>query len=101
MNIYVANLGQETSEGQVRDAFNAYGEVTSVKLINDQFTGFPKGFGFVEMPDNGEAQQAIEGLNNSTLSGQFLVVNEARPKPANSGFSGQRNNYSRSTDRRY
>jgi RNA recognition motif-containing protein len=101
MNIYLANLGQETSEGQVRDAFSAYGDVTSVKLINDQFTGRPKGFGFVEMPNTTEAEQAIEELNNSTLGGQFIVVNEARPKPANSGFGGQRNSFSRSNDRRY
>lgn len=103
MNIYVANLGYDTSESQVRDAFAAYGEVTSVKLIIDQVSGRPKGFGFVEMPNTSEAETAIEELNNSKLDSQVIVVNEARPKPLNSGFGSNRggSGYSRSNDRRY
>ena len=103
MNIYVAKLGYGTSESQVRDAFAAYGEVTSVKLIIDQVSGRPKGFGFVEMPNTSEAETAIEELNNSRLDSQVIVVNEARPKPANSGFGSNRGGggYSRSNDRRY
>ncbi len=103
MNIYVANLGYGTSEDQVRDAFAAHGEVTSVKLIMDQVSGRPRGFGFVEMPDTSQAETAIEELNNSKLDSQVIVVNEARPKEANAGFSSNRGggSYSRSNDRRY
>ena len=103
MNIYVANLGYEASEAKVREVFAAHGEVTSVKLITDQLTGRLKGFGFVEMPNTSEAETAIEELNNSRLDSQVIVVNEARPKPANSGFSSNRSGggYSRSNDRRY
>jgi RNA recognition motif-containing protein len=102
MNIYVANLGQETSEEQVRSAFSNYGEVESVKLITDQFTGRLKGFGFIEMPNTEEAEEAIKELNNSKFDNQFLVVNEARPKASNNGFSSNnRGSYSRSNDRQY
>lgn len=103
MNIYVANLGYGTSEDQVRDAFAAHGEVTSVKLIMDQVSGRPRGFGFVEMPDTSQAETAIEELNNSKLDSQVIVVNEARPKAANAGFSSNHGggSYSRSNDRRY
>ncbi len=102
MNIYVANLGYSTSEDQVRDAFAAHGEVTSVKLIMDQVSGRPRGFGFVEMPNTSEAETAIEELNNSRLDSQMIVVNEARPKTQNNSFNSNRGGgYSRSNDRRY
>lgn len=103
MNIYVANLGYGTSESQVRDVFATYGEVTSVKLIIDQVSGRPKGFGFVEMPNTSEAETAIEELNNSRLDSQVIVVNEARPKTQNNSFGSNRGGggYSRSNDRRY
>lgn len=101
MNIYVANLGQETSEEQVLDAFKVYGDVQSVKLISDQFTGRLKGFGFIEMPDTAEAEEAIKQLNNSHFYGQYLVVNEAKPKTTNTGYNTDRSGYSRSNDRRY
>lgn len=102
MNIYVANLGHGISENQVRDAFGAYGEVTSVKLISDKLTGRFRGFGFVEMPNTSEAEKAIEELNNTRLDGEVIAVNEARPKPSNSGYnSNGGNSYSRSKDRRY
>lgn len=102
MNIYVANLGYEASEAQVRNAFGAYGQVTSVKLISDHLTGRLKGFGFVEMPNTSEAEKAIEELNNSRLDSQVIVVNQARPKTANSGYGTKKgNSYSRFNDRRY
>lgn len=78
MNIYAANLGYEASEAQVRNAFGAYGQVTSVKLISDHLTGRLKGFGFVEMPNTSEAEKAIEELNNSRLDSQVIVVNQAQ-----------------------
>jgi RNA recognition motif-containing protein len=103
MNINVANLGYEASEAKVREVFAAHGEVTSVKLITDQLTGRLKGFGFVEMPNTSEAQTAIEELNNSRLDSQVIVVNQAHPKTANSGFASNRSGggFSKSNDRRY
>ncbi|MFD2602777.1 RNA recognition motif domain-containing protein [Flavobacterium suzhouense] len=83
MNIYVGNLGYEASEDQVRNIFSTYGEVTTVKLISDQLTGRLKGFGFIEMPNNSEAEKAINELNNSRLDDQVITVNEARPKITN------------------
>lgn len=80
MNIYVGNLGYEASEDQVRNIFSTYGEVTTVKLISDPLTGRLKGFGFIEMPNNSEAEKAINELNNSRLDDQVITVNEARPK---------------------
>ncbi|ACV68775.1 RNA recognition motif domain-containing protein [Desulfohalobium retbaense] len=78
-NIYVGNLPFSATEDEVRSAFGAYGEVTSVKLIEDRETGRPRGFGFVEMSDGGE--QAIENLDGQDFGGRTLKVNEARPRP--------------------
>ncbi|RDI04508.1 RNA recognition motif domain-containing protein [Flavobacterium sp. AG291] len=83
MNIYVGNFGYEASEDQVRNIFSTYGEVTTVKLISDPLTGRLKGFGFIEMPNNSEAEKAINELNNSRLDDQVITVNEARPKTTN------------------
>ena len=80
MNIYVGNLSYETSEDDLRSAFEAYGEVDSAKIITDRDTGRSKGFGFVEMPDQGNGESAIEGLNSQDLNGRALRVNEARPR---------------------
>lgn len=80
MNIYVGNLSRDASEDDVRQAFEAFGEVASVRLIKDKFSGMPRGFGFVEMPNNNEAQDAIKGLSGSNLKGRPLTVNEARPR---------------------
>lgn len=80
MNIYVGNLPREVSEGDLRTAFEAFGKVDSVRLITDRFSGEPRGFGFVEMPANAEAQSAISGLNGKELKGRMLTVNEARPR---------------------
>ncbi|WP_432736774.1 RNA recognition motif domain-containing protein [Maridesulfovibrio sp. FT414] len=78
-NIYVGNLPWSASEEDVRAAFEEFGEVVSVKLVNDRETGRPRGFGFVEMEDAG-AMQAIENLDGSVFGGRNLKVNEARPR---------------------
>lgn len=79
-NIYVGNLPWSSTEDEVRAAFEAYGEVTSVKLIQDRETGRPRGFGFVEMEDAGAAD-AIAALDGSDFGGRALKVNEAKPRP--------------------
>lgn len=79
-NIYVGNLPWSATEEEVRNAFAAYGEVLSVKLIEDRETGRPRGFGFVEMEDQG-ALEAIENLDGSDFGGRNIKVNEARPRP--------------------
>ena len=78
-NLYVGNLSWSTSEDEVRSAFEAYGEVTSVKLIEDRETGRPRGFGFVEMEDSG-AIEAIQNLDGTMLDGRNIKVNEAKPR---------------------
>jgi cold-inducible RNA-binding protein len=85
MNIYVGNLSAEVSEEDLRQAFEAFGEIASVTIIKDKFSGKSRGFGFVEMPSNEEAQSAIEGLNGKDLKGQILNVNEARPRSETRG----------------
>jgi RNA recognition motif-containing protein len=78
-NIYVGNLPWSSTEEDVRDAFSQFGEVFSVKLIEDRETGRPRGFGFVEMEDQG-ALEAIDSLNDSDFGGRSIKVNEARPR---------------------
>jgi RNA recognition motif-containing protein len=90
VNIYVGNLPREATEADVRDAFEAFGEVTSVALIKDKFTGEPRGFGFVEMPAKSEAEAAIAGLNGKQLKGHKLTVNEARPREERRGGPDRR-----------
>lgn len=80
MNIYVGNLPFTTGEEDLRTAFAAFGQVTSVAVIKDQFTGQSRGFGFVEMPNKSEGDAAINGLNGKELKGRALKVNEARPR---------------------
>ena len=80
MNIYVGNLSWGMSEDDLREAFESYGEVDSVKIIQDKMTGRSRGFGFVEMPDDIEAKSAIAELNGKELDGRAIKVNEARPK---------------------
>ena len=77
--LYVGNLPFSTTEDDLRQMFVQYGEVTSVTIINDKFSGRSKGFGFVEMPNDDEAMKAIEGLNGKDMDGRGIVVNEARP----------------------
>ena len=80
MNIYAGNLSPDVTEDDLKEAFEAFGQVESVNVIKDKFSGAPRGFGFVEMPSKKEAQSAIEGLNSTDLKGQSLNVNEARPR---------------------
>jgi len=81
MNIYVGNLSYEVTEEDLKEAFEVFGKVDTVKVIKDNYTGKSKGFGFVEMPDKSEAQSAIESLNGKDLKGRNLNVSEARPRP--------------------
>jgi RNA recognition motif-containing protein len=83
MNIYVGNLPWSLSEEDLREAFAAFGEVESVKIITDKFSGRSRGFGFVEMPNREEAEAAISGLNEKDLKGRAIKVNEARPRTEN------------------
>jgi RNA recognition motif-containing protein len=80
MNIYVGNLAYSVTDNDLREAFAEYGEVSRANVIMDRDTGRSKGFGFVEMPDNGQAEAAINGLNDKALSGRAIRVNEARPR---------------------
>lgn len=80
MNIFVGNLSQAITEDDLRQAFEAFGEVASINVIKDRVSGRPRGFGFIEMPAKAEAQSAINGLNGSELKGQRINVNEARPR---------------------
>lgn len=80
MNIYVGNMSYSMSEDELRDAFATYGTVTSARLVMDRETGRPKGFGFVEMANDNEANAAIEALNGTEMGGRELKINEARPR---------------------
>ena len=80
MNIYVGNLSRDLSETELKEAFQAFGEVQSCNIIKDKFTGESRGFGFVEMPNKDEADKAIAALNGKDLKGRNLTVNEARPR---------------------
>lgn len=94
MNIYVGNISRESNENEVRTAFEEYGEVTSVKLIKDKFTGVSKGFGFVEMPVKEQAESAIKNLDGSRMNGRVLNVAEAKPKTeGNNNRRENRGNY--------
>jgi cold-inducible RNA-binding protein len=92
-NIFVGNLNFGATEDAVRSLFEAYGPVQRVNLVTDRDTGQARGFGFVEMAANADADRAIAGLNGTELDGRALNVNEARPKPERSfGGGGQRRN---------
>ena len=80
MNIYAGNLSFDLTDEDLQEAFEAYGQVASAAIIKDKFTGRSRGFGFVEMPTQAEAESAIEGLNGQDLKGRKLNVNEARPR---------------------
>jgi RNA recognition motif-containing protein len=80
MNIYVGNLPYSVTEDDLRAAFAAYGKVDSCNIINDKFSGQSKGFGFVEMGDNSEADAAIKGLNETDMGGRNVKVNQAKPR---------------------
>jgi len=80
MNIYVGNLAYGVTQDELREAFSVYGQVESANLITDKFTGESKGFGFVEMSSNAEADTAIKALNETPLKGRNLKVNQAKPR---------------------
>jgi len=88
MNIYVGNLSYEVTDEDLKESFEVFGEVEIVKVIKDKYTGRSKGFGFVEMSNNADAQSAINGLNDKELKGQTLKVNTARPRTENRGGRG-------------
>ncbi|MFT3884901.1 MAG: RNA-binding protein [Flavobacteriales bacterium] len=85
MNIYVANIAYSAKDQDLRELFEAYGEVTSAKIIMDRATNRSRGFGFVEMSDDNAGRQAIEGTNGKPFHGRDLVVNEARPRTEGAG----------------
>lgn len=88
MNIYAGNLSYQMTEDELREAFEAYGAVDSARIITDRDTGRSKGFGFVEMSDDSQAQAAIDALNGSDAGGRSLKVNEARPREDRGGGGG-------------
>jgi RNA recognition motif-containing protein len=91
MNIYVGNLSREVTEEELRQAFEAFGQITSVNIIKDRYSGESRGFGFVEMATKSEAQAAINGLNGTSLRERTLSVSEARPRSEGGrggGFGG-------------
>ena len=105
MNIYVGNLSYEVTETDLQEAFEAFGQIESVKIIKDKYSGQSKGFGFVEMPNNADAQSAISGMNDKDLKGRPLKVNTARPRTENrggrGGFGGDRRGGRQGGGRRY
>lgn len=102
MNIYISNLSYAVNDGDLKELFSEYGEITSAKVINDRETGRSRGFGFVEMPDDAQGQKAIDELNQAEYDGKVISVTVARPRterPAgnrngfhrnNGGFNGER-----------
>lgn len=90
MNIYVANLASEVTEEELKKEFAAFGVVTSVNIIKDKYSGQPKGFGFVEMPNLTEGQTAISGLKGKTLKDRTLEVSEARPRAERGSYRDQK-----------
>jgi len=91
MNIFVGSLPFSIEEADLRESFEAYGAVDSVKVVTDKFTGRSKGFGFVEMPNDDEAQKAIDELNGATVQGRAIVVNKSEPKPEGERRSSSNN----------
>ena len=90
MNIYVGNLAYTVTEEDLKTTFETYGQVATANVIKDQYSNQSKGFGFVEMADQAEAQAAMSGLNGKDLNGRTITVNEARPKADKDrgGFGG-------------
>ncbi len=91
MNIYVGNISWDVTESDLKEAFQAYGEVASASIIKDKFSGKSRGFGFVEMPNKEEGDKAVAGLNGKEMKGRNLTVNEAKPRtdrPRTGGFGG-------------
>lgn len=100
MDIYVGNLHYKLDEEALKEIFEEYGEVTAAKIVTDNVTHRSKGFAFVTMPNESEAKQAIEELNEGELMGRKIVVNQARPKTQNAG-SERRGGYGNRERARY
>jgi RNA recognition motif-containing protein len=94
MNIYVGNLSSDVTDETIRGAFESFGQVTSAKVIKDKFNGQSRGFGFVEMPSQSQAQTAIKSLNGRELLGKQISVNEARARADRGTTRGGRMDYS-------
>jgi RNA recognition motif-containing protein len=93
MNIYVGSLSIDVNEDDLTQFFEAYGQVESVKIIKDRYTGESRGFAFVEMPTKAEALSALNGLNGKELKGSNIVVNEARPRSEERGRGGRKRSW--------
>ena len=89
MNIYVGNLASDVTGDDLRQAFEAFGQVESVNVITDKFSGESRGFGFVEMPSKDEATAAIADMNGKDIKGKAVSVNEAKPKTDRGGGGGR------------
>ena len=90
MNIYIGQLPYSVTEEELREMFRQYGEVASLNLIMDNYTGQSKGFGFIDMPNNSEADKAIKGLNKSMLKGREIKVNQAEERRKKKNFRNKR-----------
>jgi len=93
--IYVANISYTATEQDIKDLFSEYGEVVSVKIITDKFTGQSKGFGFVEMESESDAQKTISELNGKPFMGKTLTLAEARPQQPRTGFQDRKGGFGR------
>ncbi len=89
MNIYVGNLSHDATDEALREAFESFGQVTSAKIIKDKYSGQSRGFGFVDMPEQSQAQTAIKSLNGKELLGKQMSVSEARPRTGQGSSRGQ------------
>ena len=96
MNIYIGNMSFNTTEDQLRQAFEAFGAVSTVNIIKDKYSGEPRGFAFVEMSSKDEAMAAISGLNGQEIDGRALNVNEAKPRNEGGGNRGGGGGYRKS-----
>lgn len=99
MDIYVGNLSYDVTDETIKQAFESFGEVTSARVIKDKYTGRSRGFGFVEMPVQSQAQTAIKSLNGKELLGKEMTVNEARPRTGDRRTGGGRMEYGRRGNR--
>ena len=93
MNIYVGNLSFETRDADLREAFAPYGTIESTRVISDKGTGRSRGFGFVEMPNQAEAEAAISAMNGAELQGRAISANEARSRETRATHGGSRSRY--------
>jgi len=100
MNIFVGSLSFSVKDDELKAVFEQYGEVSSARVLTDKFTGRSKGFGFVEMPDDGEAQQAIEDLNGKDVKGRNITVNQSIERKEGEHRNNRRDNFRRNNNYR-